>query len=1119
VTGVGDSSIQGYATSMSVNVGQTISFKIKTAATSYHIDILRLGYYGGSGARKIASNLQPSATLPQTQPACATDSSTGLIDCGNWDVSASWTVPSDAVSGVYIAHLVRNDTGGASQIPFVVRNDASHSDILLSTSDATWQAYNAYGGNSLYSCTVACPPGNPGGYKGAYAVSYNRPFDGSFATNGGTSYLYYAEYQMIRFLEKNGYDISYTSSSDVDASGSLLLSHKLFMSSGHDEYWSAGQRASVAAARDHGVSLAFFSGNEVFWKTRWAADSANTPDRTLISYKETHFDAVTDPKDPPTWSGTWRDPRFSPPADGDQPENALTGQYFIVNSGTTDIRVPSQYGKARLWRNTAAANLTSGQSLTLGAGIGTLGYEWDEDPGDGFRPPGLVDLSATTSSTAQTFIDYGTNVANNQTATHHLTLYKAASGAVVFGAGTVQWAWGLDNTNAWGASLTDPSGLPPDPNMQQATVNLLADMGAQPATLAGGLVAATASSDATAPSSSITSPTGGSGLQDGAAVTITGTANDSGGGVVGGVEVSTDSGRTWHQATLTTPDGTTVGWSYSWVAHGSPSTTIQSRATDDSGNVEQPSAGVAVNVSCPCSIWGTTLTNPPDSADGNGVEVGMKFSSDTFGVVSGVRFYKVATDTGTHVGSLWSSDGQLLAQATFSGETTSGWQQVTFSSPITINPNTTYIVSYFAPAGHYAASAGYFYPPPAPEPDGGGTVDSSPLHALTSGDPSINGVYAYSASATFPVNTYHANNYWVDPVFSPSPPPGQVTGVTATAGDASAAVSWTAPSTGGPVTVYTITPYIGSTAQPSSTVTGSPAPTSATVHSLQGGTAYTFTVQAANPNGSGPESAPSAPVTPLSQTAPDAPTNVTAAPATSSAQVSWTAPNSNGSAITGYTVTPYIGSSPQTPLQVSDGAATSANLTGLTNGTAYTFTVMATNAIGTGPESTPSNQVTPNDTIFDFATPANIDSFDGAGIELGVKFTASVNGSILGVRFYKAPTNTGTHAGHLWTTTGTLLASAAFTNETATGWQQAYFPTPVPITAGTTYIASYFAPNGHYSFTGQGLASAVANPPLQAPANGTTANGVYVYTGSSGTFPSDTYNANNYWVDIIFSPS
>ncbi len=209
------------------------------------------------------------------------------------------------------------------------------------------------------------------------------------STDAGQSHLYYAEYQMVRFLEKNGYDVSHTTSSDVDRAGSLLLNHKIFMSSAHDEYWSAGQRQNVTAARDAGVNLASFSGNEVFWKTRWDAsqDGSNTPYRTLITYKETHFNAPTDPQDPTTWTGAWADPRFSPPADGGQAQNALTGQQFIVNSGTTDIQVPSQYAKLRMWRNTAAAKLTSGQTLTLGSGIGTLGYEWDEEPTTDSDPP------------------------------------------------------------------------------------------------------------------------------------------------------------------------------------------------------------------------------------------------------------------------------------------------------------------------------------------------------------------------------------------------------------------------------------------------------------------------------------------------------------------------------------------------------------------------------------------------------------------------------------------------------------------------------------------------------------------------------------------------------------
>ena len=150
--------IQGFATDISVNLGQPVTFKIDTPATDYRLDIYRMGDYGGAGARKVVT-IQPSASLPQTQPTCTdATSSTGLIDCGNWANSATWTVPATATSGIYFAKLVREDVGGpeqASHVFFVVRDDDGHSDLLFQTSDTTWQAYNTYGGNSLYTGSPA----------------------------------------------------------------------------------------------------------------------------------------------------------------------------------------------------------------------------------------------------------------------------------------------------------------------------------------------------------------------------------------------------------------------------------------------------------------------------------------------------------------------------------------------------------------------------------------------------------------------------------------------------------------------------------------------------------------------------------------------------------------------------------------------------------------------------------------------------------------------------------------------------------------------------------------------------------------------------------------------------
>jgi hypothetical protein len=144
----GDASIQGFSTDISVDHGQTVDFKVRTPAAAYRIDIYRLGYYGGLGSR-LVTTVTPAAALPQAQPDCLNDVATGLIDCGNWAVSASWPVPATAVSGLYAAHLVRTDTGGDSVAFFVVRDDERHAALLFQTSDATWEAYNAYGGNSL----------------------------------------------------------------------------------------------------------------------------------------------------------------------------------------------------------------------------------------------------------------------------------------------------------------------------------------------------------------------------------------------------------------------------------------------------------------------------------------------------------------------------------------------------------------------------------------------------------------------------------------------------------------------------------------------------------------------------------------------------------------------------------------------------------------------------------------------------------------------------------------------------------------------------------------------------------------------------------------------------------
>jgi hypothetical protein len=205
-----DTRVNGFATEISVNKGQTVYFKINSSsAASVTISIYRLGYYSGNGARKMAD----LGTIPGTsQPSGINNSTTGLYDCSNWSISAQWAVPSTAVSGVYIAKLTRAG-GGSNHIIFIVRDDSGNSDILFQLTDATWQAYNGYGGSYLYAGTTGFPNGR------AVKVSYNRPifpYNSGFATDNRQSDWYMnSEFPMIKWIERNGYNVSYTSCVEV----------------------------------------------------------------------------------------------------------------------------------------------------------------------------------------------------------------------------------------------------------------------------------------------------------------------------------------------------------------------------------------------------------------------------------------------------------------------------------------------------------------------------------------------------------------------------------------------------------------------------------------------------------------------------------------------------------------------------------------------------------------------------------------------------------------------------------------------------------------------------------------------------------------------------------------
>ncbi len=180
---------------------------------------------------------------------------------------------------------------------------------------------------------------------------------------------------------------------------------------------------------------------------------------------------------------------------------------------------------------------------------------------------------------------------------------------------------------------------------------------------------------------------------------------------------------------------------------GSSAATAWADTTGPAAAITAPAAGATVQSGSP------TTPADPDTA---GTEIGIRFRADVAGQVTAIRFDKSSGNTGTHVGRLWTNTGTQLAAVTFTGESASGWQQATLATPVTVSPGTTYVVSYFAPNGRYAADTNYF------RTQG---VTSAPLRALRDGEDGVNGVYRYGTG--FPALAWGSANYYVDVVFTP----------------------------------------------------------------------------------------------------------------------------------------------------------------------------------------------------------------------------------------------------------------------------------------------------------------------------------------------------------------
>jgi hypothetical protein len=266
--------IEGYASLTSVNRGGQISLFVNTSSPTYTLEIFRLGWYGGLGGRRITQPMQ-FAGIQQTIP--SPDATTGKVEC-NWTNPYTFTVPvnDDWPSGAYVAKLTESAGGKQRYILFVVRDDSRASDYLFQVAVNTYQAYNPWGGKSLYAFNSTGPA--------AVEVSFERPYAEIFGDDGSGAFVEGWEYNMTRFLEREGYDVSYVTDVDVHSNPSLLLSHHAHLIVGHNEYWSWEMRQALTAARDNGIGIGNFAGDTMFWQMRYQPSTIGSrANRTMVA--------------------------------------------------------------------------------------------------------------------------------------------------------------------------------------------------------------------------------------------------------------------------------------------------------------------------------------------------------------------------------------------------------------------------------------------------------------------------------------------------------------------------------------------------------------------------------------------------------------------------------------------------------------------------------------------------------------------------------------------------------------------------------------------------------------------------------------------------------------------
>jgi sugar lactone lactonase YvrE len=409
-----------YCSAVSVAAGDTVDvFVHTTQSQAVRLDLYRIGHYQGLGARLVST--LPRVTATAQLPYYSLDGSTGLVEC-NWSKTFSFDIDPSWVTGYYLIK-VTSDDGFECHTPFIVRETGRVAPLLAQASVTTWQAYNVWGGTSLYAnLTDKSVFAGPRGYQ----VSFDRPFPPH-------ANVWREEFAMARWLEQRGYDVAYVSNVDLDRTPEVLRGRRLFASVGHDEYWSLAERNAVQDARDKGLSLAFFSGNAAYRRIRLETSSSGIERRVVTCYKSASLDPHNNAPD------TTNDFSANPFA---RPESELIGLQWAGWSHLDGY--PFVVSDPTHW-------VYEGTGVQANEAIGhVIGYEWDVAGRNKVTPAGLEIVGSSPALHEYGYISRA-----------EASVYYPTPTSFVFASGTI----------AWSRALSEPEEI--DPRLQRVTENIL----------------------------------------------------------------------------------------------------------------------------------------------------------------------------------------------------------------------------------------------------------------------------------------------------------------------------------------------------------------------------------------------------------------------------------------------------------------------------------------------------------------------------------------------------------------------------------------------------------------------------------------------------------------------